>query len=942
LTLDVLVDDVFGDLLDPANPGVSANTCPAQPPAIPPAGALTCSFEADLVGNGGGPVHTDVVTATVSDDEANTASDTDAAVVSFTDSVPTLTVAKTPSPLSVPEPGGTVTFTVEIENTSPEIVTLTGLADDVFGDLLDAGNPAVSANTCPAAASASIPPSGVLTCSFDGTVSGDASGPDHTDTVTATVTDDESNVVSDQASAGVSFTDVVPAITVSKSPSPVFVPEPGGTVTFTVEVTNTTAEDVTISDLSDDVFGDLLEPTNPLVAFNDCPAQALIIGGGAALVCSFDADIIGNALDPAHADTVTATASDDDGNSVSESDTALVPIGDVLPAVTVVKTPSPASVAEPGGLVTFSIDVGNPTTEVLTLDVLVDDVFGDLLDAGNPAVSANTCPSQPSAIAPGGSLTCSFDGAVSGDASGPDHTDTVTATVRDDEGNEESGAGEATVGFTDSLPLIAVSKSPSSESIPEPGGPVTFTIVVDNLSGEPVTVLSLVDDVFGDLLDPANPAVFESTCPTVAVEVPAGGALTCTFSAEVIGTSVDPDHLDTVTASAEDDEGTVVTADDSATVSFSSVDTEISGHLFVDTDGDGTQDPGEPGLAGVDVMLIHGGSTTTVTSDSGGDWTAAVTPGNVTMSVLSYTVPAGYVLTTANSLQSIVVDPGVPAVTEDVGYREDDGAVRGTVFLDLDGDDTADESDPPLEGIRVLARDDAGAVAGEAVTGEDGGYLVEGLRPGEYSIELDPATIPAGLEASWDADQVPDRITLAVVTAGDTVSDLDFAERGTGVIGDLVWIDTDGDGEFDTGETPLQGVAVALVWAGFDGEFGTDDDVDFGEQASNASGVYRFTDLPPGPYRVGADLTTAGLGMEATTDLVFVLTLEAGSADLAADFGFVSPDDLPNTGYDVERMLLLAGWLVAVGGALLAGAAVQDRKRRRMRPAHQRLLRPLL
>ena len=36
--------------------------------------------------------------------------------------------------------------------TSVEPVTLTSLTDDVFGDLLDAGNAAVTSNTCPAAA----------------------------------------------------------------------------------------------------------------------------------------------------------------------------------------------------------------------------------------------------------------------------------------------------------------------------------------------------------------------------------------------------------------------------------------------------------------------------------------------------------------------------------------------------------------------------------------------------------------------------------------------------------------------------------------------------------------------------------------------------------------------------------------------------------------------
>ena len=63
-----------------------------------------------------------------------------------------------------------------VENLSVEAVTLTSLADDVFGDLLDRDNPAVSGNTCPAQL-ASIPPAGSLACSFTAFVAGDAGDP---------------------------------------------------------------------------------------------------------------------------------------------------------------------------------------------------------------------------------------------------------------------------------------------------------------------------------------------------------------------------------------------------------------------------------------------------------------------------------------------------------------------------------------------------------------------------------------------------------------------------------------------------------------------------------------------------------------------------------------------------------------------------------------------
>ena len=114
--------------------------------------------------------------------------------------------------------------------------------------------------------------------------------------------------------------------------------------------------------------------------------------------------------------------------------------------------------------------VENLSVEPVTLTALADDVFGDLLDAANPAVANNTCPAQPAAIPVGGTFSCSFDAFVAGDAGDPDHADTVTATVADDEGNPASAADDATVAFTDVLPAIAVAKAPSVGSVLEPGG----------------------------------------------------------------------------------------------------------------------------------------------------------------------------------------------------------------------------------------------------------------------------------------------------------------------------------------------------------------------------------------------------------------------------------------------------------------------------------------
>src|SRR4029078_4947025 len=90
----------------------------------------------------------------------------------------------------------------------------------------------------------------------------------------------------------------VPSADVSLTATPTAVPESGGTVAFSITVTNTSPVDaVTITSLTDDVFGDLLDNANPLVSNNTCLTAGLTLGIGAEVSCSFQGIVSGNAGD---------------------------------------------------------------------------------------------------------------------------------------------------------------------------------------------------------------------------------------------------------------------------------------------------------------------------------------------------------------------------------------------------------------------------------------------------------------------------------------------------------------------------------------------------------------------------------------------------------------------------------------------------------------------
>ena len=104
----------------------------------------------------------------------------------------------------------------------------------------------------------------------------------------------------------------------------------------------------------------------------------------------------------------------------------------------------------------------------------------------------------------------------------------------------------------------------------------------------------------------------------------------------------------------------------------------------------------------------------------------------------------------------------------------------------------------------------------------------------------------------------------------------------TGSIGDVVWIDQDGDGVQDPAELGLSGIELSLERP--DGTIIT--------TTTNASGHYIFDQLPAGTYTVTVNPTTVPDGLipsydaDGTPDGTTVIVITAGEVDDSADFGY--------------------------------------------------------
>ena len=182
------------------------------------------------------------------------------------------------------------------------------------------------------------------------------------------------------------------------------------------------------------------------------------------------------------------------------------------------------------------------------------------------------------------SVTCVTNGTSTGAASA-----TFPAAGSTSAGQEsiEIQPGQETIctfdNSQDALPDISVTKTANPSAVDEPGGDVTFTVLVENKSSSAVTLDSLEDDIYGDLTDISNEGgtakpQLGTTC-AVAQNLAASDGTTgsgpdvysCTFDATVSGNAGESE-TDTVTATASNAAApNGVSATDDATVTVADV-----------------------------------------------------------------------------------------------------------------------------------------------------------------------------------------------------------------------------------------------------------------------------------------------------------------------------------------------------------------------------------
>jgi hypothetical protein len=238
-----------------------------------------------------------------------------------------------------------------------------------------------------------------------------------------------------------------PQLGVDKTVLPTSLDEPGGSATYTVTVTNpATATSVTLNTIVDDPDNDATTNNSVTYQASVICAKTVLAPGGDSTTCTFTRTITGDA-GQSFTDKACVNGTDQNNNPVGPTcDTATVSINDVKPTGSVVKTADSVVCAD----VNYKVKVTNTDkAETLTLSALNDDKFGNVANytGGVPALGAKVISSQcsvPQTIAiNGGTYNCSFVASVCR-VDFP-HTNTLTGTMSDNEGNSITPTGSATV-----------------------------------------------------------------------------------------------------------------------------------------------------------------------------------------------------------------------------------------------------------------------------------------------------------------------------------------------------------------------------------------------------------------------------------------------------------------------------------------------------------------
>ena len=284
----------------------------------------------------------------------------------------------------------------------------------------------------------------------------------------------------------------------------------------------------------------------------------------------------------------------------------------------------------------------------------------------------------------------------------------------------------------------------------------------------------------------------------------------------------------------------------------------VKGSVFADRNDNGIRDNGEGGMTGTTVRLVseeEGEAFRAEIREDGSFLFDAVMPGRY---YVEYTLPESAVFARVKDGGNRISGNGRTGRTDSFDFATGDmreapvcgaltlGRIEGIAFQDHDGNGLM-ENEETLSGMNVWlipSREELEKIA--VMTGEDGTFVLDDLRPDVYQLEF---SCPEGYVMSR-TDHLA--IPLKAGLQGQSISlDVQMGDKWTGqmvgavipaAISGQLWLDENNNGLFDDGERTPAGYTVIVL----DDETGEV----FDSPVTDENGRFSAAGMIPGSFTV--------------------------------------------------------------------------------------------
>jgi protocatechuate 3,4-dioxygenase beta subunit len=333
----------------------------------------------------------------------------------------------------------------------------------------------------------------------------------------------------------------------------------------------------------------------------------------------------------------------------------------------------------------------------------------------------------------------------------------------------------------------------------------------------------------------------------------------------------------------------------------------IGDFLWQDTNGNGFQDAGEPGLSNCRVYLFTESLqfVESVLTENGFYLFENLDPDNYIIQVDVKDLCSTISDSSNPTLNSDFYQAYLPNATDIIPLGANEhirnidfgliqkGTITGLTWVDKDGNGLYEENiDCTIGDIKVSVVNAVGDTILCVFSEPDGTYIVDGVPQGDYILKFgfpsEYLPTSQGADSDTSVDHCSDTVTVregvnTVVNAG--------AFRPS-TLGNYVWIDSNENGIQDPDEQGIEGAIVTLLSC---------NDVLIGEYRTDANGQYQIPGIAPGNYKlcvdsgrsdlvatqsnVGDDNLDSDLESDGCTACITVLE---NTNDQSIDFGYFS------------------------------------------------------